>query len=155
MHLILLVFDATAQYMQQELDIYQSIIHQYADKIIVVQNKIDAGMSLLPFVCDNFISVSTLTLQNIDVLRQKIDEKIDALMNIGQSPCLLNKRQYNLLLLVEQDLQAIEMMISTRIDYELIAIRVNDAITRLSELTGKTVTEDALDAIFKEFCVGK
>ena len=38
--LILMVFDATADYTQDEIDVYQSIAQQYADKIIFVQNKI-------------------------------------------------------------------------------------------------------------------
>ena len=66
-----------------------------------------------------------------------------------------NSPQYNLLLLLEQELESIKDSIARRLDYELLAISVNDAISKLSELTGKTVTEDALNAIFREFCVGK
>jgi len=154
--LILMVFDASARYSKQELEVYAKIAQQHAGKIIFVQNKIDAGDALLPGITQtDVISVSTITRKNIDVLRKKIDEKVEELMAVGQSPCLLNKRQYNLLLQVQQDLLIIEDMIAIRVDYELIAIRVNDAISKLSELTGKTVTEDALDAIFREFCVGK
>src|SRR3989339_1573757 len=40
--LILMVFDATANYSHDELAVYQSIAQQHADKIIFVQNKIDA-----------------------------------------------------------------------------------------------------------------
>ncbi|MGZ6254540.1 MAG: tRNA uridine-5-carboxymethylaminomethyl(34) synthesis GTPase MnmE [Candidatus Chromulinivorax sp.] len=153
--IILLVFDATAKYGQEEINLYQSIVQKHKDKVIIVQNKIDAGAHKLPFLDDNFIAVSTVTLQNIDLLRNKIDSKVADLMNIGQTPCLLNKRQYTLLLSLQQDLQKINEMIEKRIDYELVAIQINDAMTRLSELTGKTVSEDALDAIFREFCVGK
>lgn len=154
--LILMVFDATAMYSQQEVDIYQSIAQKYKDKVIFVQNKIDAGQNKLPFLLPHdFISVSVINQKNIDQLRLTIDQKIEALMTTGQSPCLLNKRQYNLLLLLDKDLQHIDSMIIKKIDYELLALWMNDAISRLSELTGKTVSEDALDAIFREFCVGK
>ena len=154
--LILMVFDATAQYNQQEIDLYQSIAQQHASKIIFVQNKIDAGLLMLPFLSqDQVMSVSVLHNKNVDQLRMKIDEKIDALMHAGQSPCLLNKRQYSLLLLLEQELESIKNRISVRIDYELLVVLINDAISKLSQLTGKTVSEDALDAIFREFCVGK
>jgi tRNA modification GTPase len=154
--LILMVFDATAQYSQQEIDIYQTIAQQHKDKIIFVQNKIDAGCAMLPFLSsEQVVSVSVMHTKNVDQLRMKIDEKIEALMQVGQSPCLLNKRQYSLLLLLEQELECIKNRISIRIDYELLVILINDAIAKLSQLTGKTVSEDALDAIFKEFCVGK
>ncbi len=154
--LILMVFDATANYSQEEIDVYQSIAQQHADKIIFVQNKIDAGKNMLPFLkSENVIAISVMHNKNVDQLRMKIDEKINALMHLGQSPCLLNKRQYTLLLLLESELELIKKNIATRIDYELLVVLVNDAIAKLSELTGKTVTEDALNAIFREFCVGK
>ncbi len=154
--LILMVFDATATYNQDELAVYQSIAQQYADKIIFVQNKIDAGSNVLPFLeQDQVVAISVAHKKNVDQLRMKIDEKINALMHVGQSPCLLNKRQYTLLLLLESELELIKSSIATRMDYELLVILVNDAIAKLSELTGKTVTEDALNAIFREFCVGK
>ncbi|MDP3788626.1 MAG: tRNA uridine-5-carboxymethylaminomethyl(34) synthesis GTPase MnmE [Candidatus Chromulinivorax sp.] len=154
--LILMVFDATVQYTSEEIDVYHSIAQQHADKIIFVQNKIDAGNAILPFLePQNVIAVSVIQNKNVDQLRMKIDEKINALMHVGQSPCLLNKRQYTLLLLLETELEFIKNSIATRMDYELLVISVNDAISKLSELTGKTVTEDALNAIFREFCVGK
>ncbi len=154
--LILMVFDATTHYSKEEIEVYQSIAQQHVDKIIFVQNKIDAGSSLLPFLeLDDVIAISVAQNKNVDQLRMKIDEKINALMHVGQSPCLLNKRQYNLLLLLESELELIKNSIATRIDYELLVVLINDAIAKLSELTGKTVTEDALNAIFREFCVGK
>lgn len=154
--LILMVFDATAQYSDQEIAVYQSIVQQHGDKIIFVQNKIDAGCGMLPFLSvDQVMSISVLHNTNVDQLRMKIDEKIETLMHVGQTPCLLNKRQYSLLLLLEQELEVIKNRISVRIDYELLVILIQDAIAKLSQLTGKTVSEDALDAIFKEFCVGK
>lgn len=154
--IILMVFDATASYSLEEIGVYQSIAQQYADKIIFVQNKIDAGSNVLPFLeAQEVTAVSVMHNKNVDQLRMKIDEKINALMHVGQSPCLLNKRQYTLLLLLETELEFIKNSIATRMDYELLVISVNDAISKLSELTGKTVTEDALNAIFREFCVGK
>jgi tRNA modification GTPase len=154
--LILMVFDATASYRQEEIDLYQSIAQAHADKIIFVENTFDAGNNKLPFLNqEDVVAVSVVQNKNVDQLRMKIDEKINALMHVGQSPCLLNKRQYTLLLLLEQELELIKNRISIRVDYELLAISVNDAISKLSELTGKTVSEDALDMIFREFCVGK
>jgi tRNA modification GTPase len=179
--IILMVFDATVHYSPEEIDVYQTIAQEHAEKIIFVQNKIDAGNNVLPFLLNSvttraslsdealpktisdaseglregWIAVSVVQHKNVDQLRMKIDEKINALMHVGQSPCLLNKRQYTLLLLLETELEFIKKSIATRIDYELLVISVNDAISKLSELTGKTVTEDALNAIFREFCVGK
>ena len=41
------------------------------------------------------------------------------------------------------------------IQYELLSYHLNDAMAQLSELTGKSISEKGMDAIFREFCVGK
>jgi len=38
---------------------------------------------------------------------------------------------------------------------KLLAVHLKDALTSLSTLTGKSVTEQMLDEVFKQFCVGK
>jgi tRNA modification GTPase len=38
---------------------------------------------------------------------------------------------------------------------ELLAIDLNDALAGIGEITGKTASEDVLDRIFSQFCVGK
>ena len=40
-------------------------------------------------------------------------------------------------------------------EYELISYHLKDALEHISELTGKTISEQGMDTIFKEFCVGK
>ena len=153
---ILAVFDATKEYSQEEIDTYQKISDEYFDKIIFVQNKIDSGNRVLPFIqSQDMVSVSVLHKKNIDTLKETIDNKVARLMEINQSPCLLNKRQYHLLLTLHQELEKIKTSMKNMIEYELIAVDIKDAVARLSELTGKTVSEDVLDAVFKEFCVGK
>jgi len=73
-------------------------------------------------------------------------------------PFLINKRHYELLQAVSQDIAIIQKMLSdsgTTPHYELISYHLKQALERMSELTGKTVSEQALDRVFKEFCVGK
>ena len=47
------------------------------------------------------------------------------------------------------------MLNAKRIDYELVSLRLKDALTLLSELTGRSVSEAAFDKVFDTFCVGK
>jgi tRNA modification GTPase len=154
--IIIMVFDASAQYTEQEIMVYESIVKKYYNKIIFVQNKVDAGSFVLPFLQKNqYVSVSAATLHNIDLLRQVIDHQVEQLLEVGQSPFLINKRQHNLLLQVSQHIANIQKSMLGKIEYELLVVHVSDALSKLSEITGKTVTEDALNAIFQEFCVGK
>jgi tRNA modification GTPase len=68
---------------------------------------------------------------------------------------LLNKRQFNLLLGLEQKLHRLLPALEGNISYELVSVHLEEAIADLSELTGKTISESAMDKVFREFCVGK
>ena len=60
-----------------------------------------------------------------------------------------------LLVSFEQKLQKVKALLEDRIEYELVAHHLKEAVVVLTELTGKSVSENAMDLIFKEFCVGK
>ena len=45
--------------------------------------------------------------------------------------------------------------LATIAPYELLSYHLNDALAHASELTGKSISEQAMDAVFREFCVGK
>ena len=46
-------------------------------------------------------------------------------------------------------------MLGSSVAYELLSFHIKDALESLTEMTGKTISEKAMDAVFKEFCVGK
>jgi len=92
----------------------------------------------------------------IDKLEQEVESKIQAIFAAVTSPFLLNKRHHHILLALEKDLiHILSFFDNAQIPYELVAYHLNDALAHLSDLTGKTVSEQAMDAIFREFCVGK
>ncbi len=39
--------------------------------------------------------------------------------------------------------------------FEFVAADLREALQALGELTGRTVTEDLLDRLFSQFCIGK
>lgn len=107
-------------------------------------------------VSKDCVFVSAKTRTNIDVLEQLIQQKIATLFADIASPFLLNQRQYNLLLALENKLNDIQTMLSSnQIAYELLAVHLNDAIAHLAELSGKEISEASMDMVFREFCVGK
>lgn len=156
--IIILVFDGSRKITQQEVEVYQEIIKLFESKIIKVINKIDLNIDELEFLINGlnvFIKISTKENINIEYLQDAVDLKIKEIFYKADSPFLLNKRQYNLLLDLENKLFEIEKMLINSIDYELLSIHLNEAIASISELTGKNISEKGMDRIFKEFCVGK
>ena len=101
------------------------------------------------------IEISSVTGHNIDTLEQAINQKIEQLTAQCTLPFLINKRQYHLLNEFAQNLAIIQDMVQNTIAYELVAVHVKDALEKLAELTGKTISEQSLDKIFRDFCVGK
>ena len=46
-------------------------------------------------------------------------------------------------------------MLHGNTQYELISYHLNDALSDLTELTGKSISEASMDLVFREFCIGK
>ena len=153
--IIILVLDASRTLSMDEKAFYQNCIDCHKDKVILVRNKIDGALDKSTTFGHTYIDCSCKTKQNIDTIEKAIAAKITALFDTINTPFLLNERQANLLLTLDQKLGVIEPMIHEPIQYELLSAHIKDAIALTSELTGKTINEQTMDRIFKQFCVGK
>ncbi len=166
--IILLVIDAARDITNAEQAVYQDIIDRYGDKISLVHNKCD----LIPvknitdrvpgiFLKNNgYIERSSLHVScnlpnTVTQLHTAIKEKVTTLFNDMASPFLLNKRQFHLLSNLEKNIYSIVPMLDGDVAYELVSCHLQDAIANLSELTGKSISEAGMDAVFRTFCVGK
>lgn len=154
--IILLVFDRSRNLTEQEKQVYSNLLAKFGNKIICVKNKSDLPeQDKLALENHTVISISASTKNNLNFLEQAIEAKLLTLFAQLDCPYLLNTRQHNLLLALEQKLLKISAQLSDSVQYELVSYNLKDAIETLSELTGKTISEAALDTVFKEFCVGK
>lgn len=164
--IILLVLDQSRTSSDQEYNVYNQLIKKYINKIILIRNKSDlpytnyknqhiAEKINKPLPIKNSITISIKTKENIYLVEHAIQNKIDALFQNIDSPFLLNQRQFNLLLNLEQKLREILPKLNNDIQYELLSYHLNDALTHLSELTGKSISKACMDAVFRNFCVGK
>lgn len=182
---ILLAFDCSRDLTSEEKIVYDSIMQEHAQKIILVGTKVDLALNsstelrMSEYRRENLtpapltlssskgqavsnkkayeaIPISTVTGVGIMQLEQALDEKIAQLLQSHDAPFLVNKRQHQLLQRLAQNITTtVGFCNQSCIQYELIAYHLKDALEQLSELTGKSVSEAALDAVFKEFCVGK
>ena len=154
--IILLVFDSSVSLNSSEQTIYNDLLKNYNNKIILIKNKIDLPQKNITFdtnVPSHESSDNNKTF--ITSIEGAIQEKIQHLFTSIESPFLLNQRHYNALLNLENNLLVIPPMLISNVSYELVSYHLHDAITTLSDLTGKTISERGMDAIFREFCVGK
>jgi tRNA modification GTPase len=161
--IILLVVDGTHSLTAGQREVYDALQVQYAHKIIPIYSKSDlvsgnaaAGFGGNYFAEGSYVTISAKNNSGIAHVEQRIQALIDQLFKSAQSPFLLNQRQFNLILGLEKMLQEIVCQLDVEyVQHELIAYHLNDALAHLSELTGKTISEQAMDVVFREFCVGK
>lgn len=166
--ILLLVFDGSRVVTTQEESVYKELYSKHGHKIICVRNKVDlpqidmvqqenaspwSNMSLLGI--EQTVAVSAKTEDGISALQDVLKEYIDNLFVSIESPFLLNKRHYTLLLALEKELVDIRHLCASRIQYEIVSYHLTSALAHLAELTGKSISEQGMDAVFREFCVGK
>jgi tRNA modification GTPase len=154
--IILLVFDSSHELSNSENAVYQELLNTYENKIIIITNKADLPQKHNPLILTKKMYATSIHDKNSTyAIETAIQEKIATLFNAIGSPFLLNQRHFNALISLEKQLLTILAMLSTTPRYELISYHLNDTLTTLSELTGKSISEAGMDAVFREFCVGK
>src|SRR3990167_5656294 len=156
--IIILVYDISTKMAKIEANIYHDLISKFKNKIILIGNKSDIKSYdpvILSELCESKGDISTKTNSGILKLEQEIDNKIQEILKNYDSPFILNKRQYSLLIDLENKLYLIEDLFESSLEYEILSIHLKEALESISHLSGRNISEAAMDAVFREFCVGK
>ena len=153
--ILLLVLDGSRITTNQEAIIYKDILEKYPQKCLIIQNKSDLKSTIQNNLFTPILSVSAQTGNGISGLKDLIKTKTALLFSDTSSSFLLNKRHFNLLQSFALELKEAQTLIHSSKEYELISLHLQKALSLLSELTGKSISDKAMDAIFRDFCVGK
>ncbi len=156
---VLFVVDASIPVEDEDLSIYDEIKQKEG---IIVLNKCDLPQEVTrteaekQFPGFSVISISVLERKGLEELEESIFEKIiREKISYDRSTLVPNLRHKKCL---EAASEAIRRAIGlTRGDAspELISLELNESLQKLGEIVGETVTEDILDHIFSQFCIGK
>lgn len=155
--LVIIAIDPSQSITGTAREFFDYVTHQYPSKVIIAYTKAD---KLSPQATQHqsipSIATSSITGQGITELREILGQKTAELLAAHQSPFLLNARHLKLLLGLEEQLKPIITMLSgTSVPYELVSFHLKQALENLTQLTGKSVTENTIEEVFKQFCVGK
>jgi tRNA modification GTPase len=154
--IVVLVLDGSRNMTPEESVIYQELTTKYDQKNITVITKSDQPLQAQIIASyPDALQVSSSIGTNCEKLETAIESRISKLLEQSNAPFLVNQRQLNLLVTLEQKLLIVDAMLKGTIHYELISHHLREALEDISQLTGKSVTEAAMDMVFKEFCVGK
>lgn len=118
---------------------------------IVVTNKIDLAASRIEGV-----KVSALTGEGIEALRDAIHAKCTSAQGASDEGVMVtNMRHREALDQAAARLDAAHETLGAKAPLELVAIDAREALDALGRIIGATTTDDILDIIFNEFCIGK
>ncbi len=145
--LVLFLYDLKDGFTKEDKEILDSIKDK---KYIKVATKSD----LTSFKDDDSICISLKTGENIEVLKQKIKSAVIT-QNLTEVEFITNKRQQKSLEETKNSL--INALIATQNKeiQDLISIDIKSALMFISEVSGEVITDDILNNIFDNFCIGK
>ena len=102
------------------------------------------------------VDVSCLSGQGIEALKDAIKELVwSGEIKASMLQVMINSRHQDVLTRARAaTLRTLEAL-GKNATLELVAIDLRIAVNAVGEIVGKTATEDLLDSIFSQFCIGK
>ncbi|PID76895.1 MAG: tRNA uridine-5-carboxymethylaminomethyl(34) synthesis GTPase MnmE [Deltaproteobacteria bacterium] len=154
--LVLFLYDAAAGFGREEAELLATVSRK---QLIIVQNKndIDGWQAALP---ENLyrlprVAVSAKKQDGIEELNKLIFNKISGEDQWQEEGCPPNLRHRAALVKAYESCQRLKSGFAGQATSDLLAADLQDALGYLGDIVGETTTEDVLDLIFAEFCLGK
>lgn len=145
--LVLFLFDAQEGINTEDEEIFGLIKEK---PYIKVASKVDLSENKY----EDAVPVSSKTGENIELLKEKV-KKIVINKNDLETEFITNQRQQECLNNALKALQtSLEAVINQEIQ-DLVSIDLKTALLHLSEVSGEVITDDVLENIFSNFCIGK
>lgn len=130
--------------------------------LVAVVNKADLPPRLDPGPLAEFTSggrmvrTSALTGEGLEDLRDAIrDAVLKQGLEAREGVLITRLRHRAALVRAKDSLDQVLVSIERRMPAEFIAVDLRGAVNAIGEIIGETTTDDILDRIFKEFCIGK
>ncbi len=157
--LILFMIEGSSPLNQKDIAILKKI---KKEKTLLVINKIDLPQKLEKKKVEYFfpekkiVEISATREINIEKLKQKIAEFVNK--EVVSSPLdliAISLREEEILRGVKKNIDRAFKSLKEELPLELVAFDLREGVRRIGEITGEVSTEDILEQIFSQFCIGK
>ena len=156
--LVLLVLDASKELENEDIEVINQI-KENKKKVIVLLNKIDLNkkINLAGHNLENIVEISAEDNIGIEDMQEKIYSYIveEDVENSSEKLIITNIRHKTALEKTKDAIKNIFETIDMGLPMDLISVDLKEALDSLSEITGEISSEDILDHVFGNFCVGK
>ena len=157
--LILYVIDGSSDLDQQE---GRALIKaEQGQALLIVVNKCDLPQQFNDHDIGNIfpgsrsVKISALHGMGIESLEQAVTDELDRFFGKEQNNALLiSIRQEELIREALETLETASRSLESE-PLEMISFNLSAAWQKLGEITGETVSDDLLDRVFSDFCLGK
>lgn len=152
--LLLAVFDNSVPLDDNDKELINNISNK---KCIVILNKTDLAPAFDKTALANFeiIEISAKSGSGYDTLANAVNHICKTDMLSPDDTVLISERQRDCVSRALAAVGAARDALAMGVTLDAVGVCVDDAIAALLELTGKRVTNEVCDEIFKRFCVGK
>lgn len=155
--IVLYLFDVNTE-THGELDAAFALLREQNNNYLLLGNKIDSmgeSEAVRRFSGDDVLFISAKEHQHLNILKDRLVEKVIGGSVNSESTIVTNARHYASLQEVARSLTDIRAGLENHIPGDLLALDIRRCLHYLSEITGDISNEDLLDYIFSKFCIGK
>lgn len=165
--MVLVVVDGSAPLAREDVEILDSVCGRTGLAegaglaVIGVLNKMDLGMGLNQgeaqgvFGKNRLVRLSALRGDGLEDLEAAMVEAALGGASANEELMLTRERHRERVKAAADSVTAGIKAMETGLSPELVSVEFTEALEALAALLGKTFTEDLLDAVFSEFCIGK
>src|SRR3972149_8065786 len=154
--LVLLVLDGSEPLTEWDIELLKRttskkriVIINKTDKGNLVEKELNKGDS--PVVCTSIISG-----EGVESLRETIrDTVVGKEQRIAGEAVVTNLRHKTALEESKKELNNFLEAVHKKLPLEILALHLRTSLDSLGQITGVVTTEDILDRVFSEFCIGK
>jgi tRNA modification GTPase len=159
--LIIAIFDGSRPFEDEDRD----VIRMCRERVgVALLNKSDLPQVLSPEKLDALemplLGFSALKAVGVSELRDRLERAVEALLgkrgeNGPEGVAISRERHREALARALEALESARQAALSSMPPEIVAVDVGLAAEALASITGAVTTEDVLDAVFREFCIGK
>ena len=151
--LILYVLNNNENITKEEKEILEKIKNK---NHIIIVNKIDLNRKLDLKLLDNYIEMSIKDDIGVDELKNKIKEMFNLeKIDTSDFTYLSSARSISLLKKCLNSLEDVKKAIKENMPVDMVEIDLKNVWNTLGEIIGETYSDELIDQLFSQFCLGK
>ncbi|HRI24576.1 MAG TPA: tRNA uridine-5-carboxymethylaminomethyl(34) synthesis GTPase MnmE [Ferruginibacter sp.] len=154
---VIYIFDVNTE-THADVQAAAALLQEANPNYLLVGNKTDLSgpdTAAAKFAGEDILFISARDKFHIDLLRQRLVDKVIQGNIHAENTIITNARHYEALKEVGNSLRDIKTGLDNKIPGDLLALDIRRCLHYISEITGDISNENVLDYIFSKFCIGK